>query len=102
MAGTLKDQVRAVQTSELMQRVGAALSRHAVYLKMAKVAPTAGEVLWATAVLGTGYDAMLLRAERYCSALPAFYNAADFTEASITDTAILTIVPDLPVALPPV
>lgn len=102
MAGTLKDQIRAQQTTELVGRIGAAIMRHAVYLKMSKPVPTAPEIAWATSVLGLGYQAMLNRAILYCSALPAFFNAADFTENSITDTTLLGIVPDLPVALPPV
>ena len=95
---TLAYQVTVAQTSALRDRIGAALTRHAVYL-VTKVTPTATEILWQRYVLGGGYSTMLERAVRYFAAKPAVYQAVALDEVTLTDAALMAIVPELPDAL---
>lgn len=86
----------------LLDRMNAAIFRHAVYL-ITKASPTTNEVTWRDAIMGMRYtDASLLgRCYTYLCAQPTVYNATSSAEAAVTDTILLALVPNLPDAIKP-
>lgn len=98
---SLQKQVAAIANITFVQRVGAAIVRHATWVKSTEGSRSNAEIAWANATLGYQYATMHDRSVRYVAGQPSVYNALDASEVSVTDTMILNIVPDLPTRLPP-
>ncbi len=97
---SLQKQLDARMNTALMNRLKAAMYRHAVFL-VTKVDPTTAEIAWRDAALGMQYaDVTFIgRCEVFACATPGIYEASDLN--TITDEVLLAIVPDMPVAIKP-
>lgn len=99
---SLATQIAYGKDLALLERIDAACVRQAVYL-VTKASPTDNEIAWRDAMLGQRYtDVSLIgRNRQYVVGQPEVYDAADATEAVITDAILMAIVPDLPNAIKP-